>query len=160
MTKKDFFEVVKPRQVCSVVFFLIWFGAFSQQTQSKEGIALSGQVQNQADDDIYNPSWGTEGFTMPEYPGGIMEFRKGVMKYFDTSAFKDRSGNFKSVVIFTIDKEGKISDIIVKGEDDKFNKACEVMITKMSNKKRWKPATFNGNPTRYKFTLPVTMNFG
>ncbi|MDN4012224.1 energy transducer TonB [Chryseobacterium gambrini] len=94
---------------------------------------------------------------IPEYPGGINAFRTNFSKTFDGSKINAK-GMIKSEAQFVISKEGIITDIVIIGANKSMNKEMERSIKAMS-KTKWIPAEINGQSVKYKFKLPITMNF-
>lgn len=94
--------------------------------------------------------------TMPEYPGGINEFRNLISKKFNTAILSKINGTVKSQVKFSIDIDGSIKSVTATGDSQILNKEMERVIN--SIKKKWKPAMYNNQPVKYWFTIPFTMN--
>lgn len=94
---------------------------------------------------------------IPEYSGGINAFRTNFSKTFDGSKINAK-GMIKSEAQFVISKEGIITDIVIIGANKSMNKEMERSIKAMS-KTKWIPAEINGQYVKYKFKLPITMNF-
>lgn len=96
--------------------------------------------------------------TIPEFPGGIHAFRQQFMKNFDVNAIGHGKRTVKIEMTFVVDKEGKIEDVKFAGDKDKqFSKEAIRALSQITT--RWKPATLNGSPVRYRFRLPLQMNF-
>lgn len=93
----------------------------------------------------------------PEYPGGIDAFRRNFGQTFNGGNINGR-GKIKSEAIFVIGQDGYITDIDIKGDNKSMNKEMRRAINAMS-KTKWVPATIDGQPVKYKFRLPITMNF-
>ena len=92
----------------------------------------------------------------PEYPGGINLFRRNFSQNFDITKI-DGMGTMKSEVQFVISKEEIITDITVTGNNRSMNREMERTIKALSIT-RWKPAEIKGQPVKYHFKLPMTMN--
>ncbi|KAA0129912.1 hypothetical protein FY557_04175 [Chryseobacterium sp. SN22] len=96
-------------------------------------------------------------FTKPaEYPGGINAFRNAFAKMFRADKIKSK-GVVKSEAQLIISEEGNVTEIKIIGDDPSMNKEME-RIMKLLSKTKWTPATINGNPTKFRFRLPITMN--
>lgn len=92
-----------------------------------------------------------------EFPdGGIQNFRKLVAKNFRARKVKGR-GKENCEVKFVIERDGSIVDIDADGSNESFNKEAVIALSKITTK--WKPATINGIPVRYKYRMPLTFNF-
>jgi periplasmic protein TonB len=92
-----------------------------------------------------------------EFPGGINAFRNKVASNFDGSAMNGDEGTVKAEVTFVVERDGSITDVKASGGNSDFN--AEAMRTIKSIKNKWTPAKINGQSVRYRFRLPLTMNF-
>lgn len=97
------------------------------------------------------------GFQMAVYPGGINVFRQKFTQTFDSSNINSK-GIIKSEAQFIISEEGTVSDIIITGDNKSMNKAMERAVKTLS-KTKWKPAELDGKPVKFRFRLPITMEF-
>ncbi|MCU7617616.1 energy transducer TonB [Chryseobacterium sp. PBS4-4] len=97
------------------------------------------------------------GFIMAIYPGGIDAFRQKFTQTFNSSNINSK-GVIKSEAQFVISEEGTVSDIIISGDNKSMNKAMERAIKTLS-KAKWKPAELDGKPIKFRFRLPITMEF-
>ncbi|WP_244939817.1 energy transducer TonB [Kaistella daneshvariae] len=94
---------------------------------------------------------------LPEFSGGINKFRSLVGTNFDTSMMKGNEGQVKTEVSFIIEKDGSISDVKANGTNQDFN--AEAVRTVKTIKNKWAPAKINGQVVRYRFSVPLTMQF-
>lgn len=92
-----------------------------------------------------------------EFPGGLNAFRSQFMDNFDTGAMEGGEGTIKATVTFVVERDGSVSDIRVSGSNSDFNREAERTVK--SIRKKWAPAKLNGEQVRYRFRMPVTMNF-
>ncbi|ANF51125.1 MULTISPECIES: energy transducer TonB [Chryseobacterium] len=92
-----------------------------------------------------------------EFPGGINSFRKKVGDSFDGSAMNGDEGTVKTEITFVVERDGSITDVKANGGNSDFN--SEAVRTIKSIKNKWSPAKINGQSVRYRFRLPLTMNF-
>lgn len=92
-----------------------------------------------------------------EFPGGINSFRKKVGDNFDGSAMNGDEGAVKAEVTFVVERDGSITDVKASGKNSDFN--AEAVRTIKSIKNKWTPAKINNQSVRYRFRLPLTMNF-
>jgi len=92
-----------------------------------------------------------------EFPGGINAFRNKVSGNFDGSAMNGDEGTVKAEVTFVVERDGTITDVKANGKNADFN--SEAVRTIKSIKNKWTPAKINGQSVRYRFRLPLTMNF-
>ena len=99
----------------------------------------------------------TEVEQLAEFPGGINSFRSKVNGSFDTSVMDSDAGTVKTEVIFVVEKDGSITDVKANGANKDFN--AEAVRTVKSIKNKWAPAKINGQSVRYRFRMPLTMQF-
>lgn len=99
----------------------------------------------------------TEVEQLAEFPGGINKFRSTVGNNFDTSVMSGDEGTVKTEVIFVVERDGSITDVKANGPNSDFN--AEAIRTVKSIKNKWTPAKINGKSVRYRYRLPLTMNF-
>ncbi len=99
----------------------------------------------------------TEVEQLAEFPGGINSFRNQVGSNFDTSVMSGDEGTVKTEVTFVVERDGSITDVKASGSNRGFNE--EAIRTVKSIRKKWTPAKINGQAVRYRFRLPLTMNF-
>ena len=92
-----------------------------------------------------------------EFPGGVNVFRNQISKNFDVSNFEGTDELIKATVNFVVEKDGSISQLNIKGNDDKFNKEAEKTIKAIRIK--WKPAKIEGKEVRSYFSVPISMQF-
>lgn len=92
-----------------------------------------------------------------EFPGGINSFRNKVSSNFDGSAMNGDEGTVKTEITFVVERDGSITDVKASGGNSDFN--SEAIRTIKSIKNKWTPAKINGQSVRYRFRLPLTMNF-
>ncbi|WP_407402031.1 energy transducer TonB [Chryseobacterium sp.] len=92
-----------------------------------------------------------------EFPGGINAFRNKVSGNFDGSAMNGDEGTVKTEITFVVERDGSITDVKANGKNADFN--AEAVRTIKSVKNKWTPAKINGQSVRYRFRLPLTMNF-
>lgn len=97
------------------------------------------------------------GYKMAIYPGGIDAFRKNFSQTFDSSNINSK-GKIKSEAQFIISEDGSVSDIIIVGDNKSMNKEMERAVKSIS-KTKWKPAELDGKPIKFRFKLPITMEF-
>ena len=92
------------------------------------------------------------------YPGGINELRKeiGGRFYFD-AALLDSEKRLSADLFFIVEKDGSVSEVKAIGENFIFNRQAEIALYSVQNK--FQPAQLNGVPVRYRFKLPISMNF-
>lgn len=92
-----------------------------------------------------------------EFPGTINNFRNKVGSSFDTSVMDGDEGKVTAEVTFVVERDGSITDVKANGSNKTFN--AEAVRTVKSIKTKWSPAKINGQPVRYRFRLPLTMQF-
>ncbi len=94
---------------------------------------------------------------LAEFPGGLNAFRGKVGSSFDTSVMDGDEGTVKSEVTFIVERDGSITDVAATGANKTFN--SEAIRTVKSIKTKWSPAKINGQAVRYRYRLPITMQF-
>jgi protein TonB len=99
----------------------------------------------------------TEVEQLAEFPGGINAFRSKVSNGFDSSAMDGDEGKVTTEVIFVVERDGSITDVKANGSNKGFND--EAIRTVKNIKNKWAPAKINGQSVRYRFRLPLTMQF-
>ncbi|MCQ4036070.1 energy transducer TonB [Kaistella montana] len=99
----------------------------------------------------------TEVEQLAEFPGGINSFRSKVQNNFDTSVMEGDEGTVKTEITFVVERDGSITDIKANGSNKDFN--AEAIRTVKSVKNKWAPAKINGQAVRYRYRLPLTMQF-
>lgn len=99
----------------------------------------------------------TEVEQLAEFPGGINKFRSSVQNNFDTGAMDGDEGVVKTTITFVVERDGSITDVKAEGANKTFN--AEAIRTVKSVKNKWSPAKINGQAVRYRYRLPLTMQF-
>lgn len=100
--------------------------------------------------------------TPAEFPGGINVLRTSFSNIFDSSKFGDKSTEkvvLKSHIYFSIDENGKTTDIKVDGPNPTFNSEAMRALKAATENVTWKPATEEGKPAATVFQFPITMQF-
>lgn len=98
----------------------------------------------------------TEVEQLAEFPGGLKAFRAKVSNDFDTSSMSDE-GLMKTEITFVVERDGTITDVKASGSNKDFN--AEAIRTVKSIKNKWVPAKINGTAVRYRYRLPISMQF-
>lgn len=140
---------------------------FMKKMDSIENVALVGallKVKNLEDLKKIGsniPSSTTEFSNMidrsADYPGGINALRKEVAQLFYGEGVYSETGNVKTNVAFIVEKDGSISNVKAEGDNFTFNRQAEIALYSVSEK--FTPAYNNGIPVRYRFKLPLALNF-
>lgn len=92
---------------------------------------------------------------MPEYPGGINEFRKYIMNKFNTPNI-DRDLKGQIIVTFVVEPDGSLSNIkAVRDLGYGTGKEAERVIR---SSKKWSPGVQNGRKVRVNYTFPIVLN--
>ncbi|WP_228376412.1 energy transducer TonB [Chryseobacterium sp. JAH] len=91
-----------------------------------------------------------------DYPGGINALRKEVANLFYSEAVFSEINPVKTNVAFVVEKNGKITNVRAEGDNFTFNRQAEIALYSLSGK--FSPAVINGDPVRYRFRLPLTLN--
>ena len=91
------------------------------------------------------------------YPGGFNIMRQQIMELFYTDAILSNEKLMKTDLLFVIEKDGSISSVKAEGDNFTFNRQAEIALYLLPEK--FSPAFINGTPIRYRFRLPLAMNF-
>jgi hypothetical protein len=91
-----------------------------------------------------------------DYPGGINELRKEVADIFYLGGVYSEIKTVKANVAFIVEKDGSITNVEAQGDNFTFNRQAEIALYSLQQK--FSPAINNGDPVRYRFRLPLTMN--
>lgn len=94
-----------------------------------------------------------------EYPGGNNELRKKISYSFDLSSLDNQNGIIKGDVFITVDENGKASGINAAGENEKFNTEAVRVAKLVAENVIWTPAKIDGKPVRYKYKIPLAVQF-
>ena len=91
---------------------------------------------------------------MPEFPGGMGECLKFLMKNAKYPTISQENGvQGKVSVKFVIEKDGSIADpVVVRGVDPYLDKEALRVVKSMP---KWKPGKQRGKPVRVSYTVPV-----
>lgn len=99
----------------------------------------------------------TEVEQQADFPGGINAFRSKVSDNFDSGAMEGGEGTLRTEITFVVERDGSLTQVKATGPNADFNREAERTVKSIRNK--WTPAKINGQPVRYRFRLPLTMNF-
>ena len=91
----------------------------------------------------------------PEFPGGIAQFYKYVGNNFNRPEL-DVEKTLKVYVSFVVEKDGSLTDIIVRN-DPGYGMGKEAVRVLKSLKTKWAPGILNGQPVRTAYNLPITI---
>lgn len=92
-----------------------------------------------------------------DFPGGLNSFRTKVADNFDSGAMEGGEGTLRTEITFVVERDGSLTQVKATGPNADFNREAERTVKSIRNK--WTPAKINGQPVRYRFRLPLTMNF-
>lgn len=143
---------------------------FMQKMDSIENVALTGallKTKNLEDLDklrLVNKTLPAEPSMSPsvvidktaDYPGGINSLRKEVADLFYLGGVYSEIKTVKTNVAFIVERDGSITHVQAEGDNFTFNRQAEIAVYSISQK--FSPAIVNGDPVRYRFRLPLTMN--
>jgi hypothetical protein len=95
---------------------------------------------------------------MPEYPGGIGEVVKYVLKRLNTNGLKTKDINGTKLFIqFMVDTTGQVSEPkIMKGE---ISKSIDQQVLDILPTMKWTPAYQYGKPTETRIVIPLQLEF-
>ena len=91
------------------------------------------------------------------YPGGFNLMKQQIIDLFYTEAVLTSHKMMKTDLLFVVEKDGTISSVKAEGDNFTFNRQAEIALYLLPEK--FSPAIINGTAIRYKFRLPVAMDF-
>lgn len=92
-----------------------------------------------------------------DYPGGFNLMRQQIMDLFYTNAILNEKKVMKTELLFVVEKDGSITSVQAEGDNFTFNRQAEIALYLLPEK--FSPAFIDGTPIRYRFRLPLSMNF-
>lgn len=92
---------------------------------------------------------------LPEFPGGMAKFYTYVGNNFNKPEL-DADRTLKVYVSFVIERDGSITDIMVKN-DPGYGIGKEAIRVLKSLKTKWIPGVLNGKAVRTAYNLPITI---
>ena len=92
-----------------------------------------------------------------KYPGGFNLMRQQLVDLFYTNAVLADHKILKTDLLFVVEKDGSISSVQAKGDNFTFNRQAEIALYSLPDK--FSPALVNGTAIRYRFRLPLAMDF-
>jgi periplasmic protein TonB len=92
---------------------------------------------------------------MPEFPGGIAKFYTYVGNNFSKPEL-DAERTLRVYVSFVIEKDGTMTDIVVKN-DPGYGMGREAIRVLKSLKTKWAPGILDGKAVRTAYNLPITI---
>ena len=95
----------------------------------------------------------------PEFPGGMHTLRQKVMAEFNTTVLSGNERLLKAEINFNVNTDGTTSDFTVKGNNEVFNTEALRCVKNAAQSAKWKPASVDGNPVKYRFRMPLSMQF-
>lgn len=91
---------------------------------------------------------------MPEYPGGmngLMTYMMNNLKYPEKAEKKKIEG--RVLVSFIVEKDGRVSHIMVKNKVSK--ELDDEAVRMVKGMQKWTPGKMKGKPVRVRYILPV-----
>jgi TonB family protein len=138
----------------SLDYYHCYDSAMVTLLNQKFRIDVLANANKKADSLASLPDWSKEA----EYPGGIGEVLKYVVKRLNTGGLKtnDISGT-KLFVQFTVDTTGQVIDPkIMKGE---INKSIDQQVLDIVASMKWTPAHQYGRPVETRMVIPLQLEF-
>lgn len=115
------------------------------------GVTVFAQTNN--DSLAVNES--IENESIADFPGGLNFFRQKIAENFREKKVKGK-GRQSSMLWFTVDRDGTLTDIKAQGDNESFNREAIRAVSLI--KTPWKPATINGQKVRYLFRVPLNLD--
>ncbi|GEN77925.1 energy transducer TonB [Chryseobacterium hagamense] len=91
-----------------------------------------------------------------KYPTGNDGFRREVGEKFYLGNI-EAQGKISTELTFIIERDGSITEVKATGPDNEFNRQAQLAVYLTEHK--WEPAKINGYPVRYRFRIPLHLNF-
>ncbi len=127
-------------------------GEDKDSTSCKKEMVSKSESDDDDDDDMIMGM--IVGEHRAEFPGGdraLLDFLKSNLVY--PKAARDSSIQGRVIVLFTVEKDGSITDVeVVRGVHPALDEEAVRVVSMMP---KWKPGTQMGDIVRTKFTLPV-----
>lgn len=92
-----------------------------------------------------------------EYPGGNEKLRLQVAELFYPEAVFPEEKTIRADVVFVVEQDGSVTSVKAIGDNPVFNRQAEIAVYLLPEK--FTPAMINGITVRYRFRLPLSMNF-
>ncbi len=136
---------------------------FMKKMDSIENNALIGallKVRNLEDlQTIKNPKLTSVKFSdaekIADYPGGLNSLRQEVANLLYVDGVYSVEKMIKTDVDFIVEKDGTVSNVHAQGDNFTFNRQAEIALYSLAEK--FSPAMIKGDPTTYRFKLPLTL---
>jgi hypothetical protein len=90
-----------------------------------------------------------------DYPGGINSLRQEVANLLYVDGVYSKEKMIKTDVDFIVEKDGTVSNVRAQGDNFTFNRQAEIALYSLAEK--FSPAMLKGDPTTYRFKLPLTL---
>lgn len=90
------------------------------------------------------------------FPKGTEVFRKMISDNFRMRKINSHKNIFCEIT-FIVERDGTMSNIKAKGNDEDFNKEAIRAVSKIKDK--WIPAEINGQKVRSRYRVPLNINF-
>lgn len=90
-----------------------------------------------------------------DYPGGMNTLRQEVADLLYVDGVNSDLKTVKTDVVFIVEKDGSISNVHAQGDNFTFNRQAEIALYSISEK--FSPAIAKGDPTRFRFRIPLTL---
>ncbi len=91
-----------------------------------------------------------------EYPGGFMAMRNQIAELFYQKALISAGNTFATQVVFEVDREGYITNVLAEGPFSGFNK--QAMIAMYLLPEKFIPARLDGKAIPYRFRFPLSLD--
>jgi hypothetical protein len=148
--KKDFSEfMVKLDSIQNTAFIGTLIKVKNREDLAKLSLPLNQNV-------VENPPK-TGLSDQANYPGGINTLRQQIADLFYSEAILPDQKSIKTDVVFVVERDGSITSVHAEGDHFAFNRQAEIAMYLLPGK--FSPTVIEGTPVRYRFRLPLAMNF-
>ncbi len=147
------------KKIYLILISILSLPVFSQDKPVQridDNVAAPHSSTKQALDD--NKVYNTAGLdVLPEFPGGVMAFRKIFESGIDKSALKGPNAkSYRVYISFIIEKDGSMTDEKVL-RDSGFGLAKQVLGLLEKTKDKWSPGKIGGKAVRVLYHYPITI---
>lgn len=91
------------------------------------------------------------------YSDGFEIMRQQIGSLFYTQAIRPDQKLLRTKLIFVVEKDGSLSSVRAEGDNFTFNRQAEIALYLLPG--TFSPAYIRGTPIRYRFSLPLALNF-
>ena len=91
-----------------------------------------------------------------EYPGGFVAMRNQIAELFYQKALLSAGKTFSTQVVFEVDQNGNVTNVLAEGPFAGFNKQAMIAMYLLPDK--FSPARLDGKAIPYRFRFPLSLD--